>query len=192
MGGGDSLPAPPPLGLAHTHTHAASGRTGWEPLPPRVLKTPPFDPESGTQTDPLEPGFGEGVVPRGTLLPLCPTKTFRLLRNRRGSVPAAGAHPGESHGGCGWGAPAIPAAGHSRKVWLTLHQDSFRLDSRQHFLTMRGLLRLSGGPGSARGPGGQTSPGTCAVGPSLPQRRDPRTRANPAGLESLLEGQMTE
>lgn len=50
---------------------------------------------------------------------------------------------------------AIPPAGHNRKEWLALQQDSFRLDTRQNFLEMGGLQRTSGGPRTERGQGRQ-------------------------------------
>lgn len=52
-----------------------------------------------------------------------PNKGLQALHESRlGSSPSSGVMP------------ETPPAGHGRQEWLTLQQDGFRLDTRQHFL----------------------------------------------------------
>ena len=118
---------------------------------------------------------------------------------------AGSAQHGQGRRRVGVGGPgsAIPPAGLNRKEQLTPQQESFRLDSRQHFLEKGGLWRRSGGPGTAWGQGRRTSPGTCQWGPafheggtqgpeqSQPEGETSRRPADGVGVGSQLGAQST-
>lgn len=129
---------------------------------------------------------------------------FRSRVGGRGQRPGVHSTVRAGSGGVGGGlGSAVSPAGLNRKEQLRPQQESFRLDSRQHFLEKGGLWRRSGGPGTAWGQGRRTSPGTCQWGPafheggtqgpeqSQPEGETSRRPADGVGVGSQLGAQST-